>query len=132
MAGYQVVAPTEERRALFRSSVELRPLDEVVDAVADAVTSVDRSIYIERRGTLVRWSFATRGGPYPLLRLVCGFLDIPHHWVLVSSATIAEWCVTANREGGEPDAWAVLDVQAETPAQLVRTMILEEPALLHN
>ncbi len=126
MAGYQVVAPTEERRALFRSSVELRPLDEVVEAVGDAVKSVDRNIYIERSGTLFRWSFATRGGPYPLLRLVCGFLDIPHYWVLVSSATVAEWCVTANRDDGQPDVWTVLDVQAETSAQGMRTMILDQ------
>jgi len=125
VAGYQVVAPTEERRALFRSSVELRPLDEVVDAVADAVTSVDRSIYIERRGDLWRWSFATRGGPYPLLRLVSAFLGIAHHWVVVSSTAVAEWCVVAKHDVCQPHAWAVLSVQAGTPAQVVQTMILD-------
>jgi hypothetical protein len=124
MAGHEVVAPTDERRRLHRSMVERRSLDEVVEAVTDAVRW-QSSIYVERRGCLYRWSLAHGGGPYPLLRLVCKFLEIPHYWVLVSCAPFDGWTITACREGEPAEAAAIVDFPLGAGPAEVRQTVLE-------
>jgi hypothetical protein len=99
--GYEIVAPSEERQALFRSGVEVRQLDEVVEALCDAARG-HRWFCVERRGQRYRWSFATTGGPYPLLRLACRFLGIPHYWVLLSIPPSRTGASRRWRTGNQP------------------------------
>ncbi len=124
MSDYQVVPPTEHRCRLFRSSVEAASLDDVVEAVTDAVRFHER-VYLERRGDRYRWSLATGGGPYPLLRLICKYLEIPHYWVLVSTAAWDGWTITAPRWDGPVDARAVLHLELGSTAVAVRTAVID-------
>jgi hypothetical protein len=62
-------------------------LDDVVAAIAWAVAGHDRRIWIGRSDNRWRWSFATPGGAYPLLRTVASYLEMDHHRLLMSFTT---------------------------------------------
>ena len=70
-------------------------------AVAEAVSVATlkfHDIYVERRGDQYRWSLATKGGPYPLLRITARFLEMdPYSLAGVGSRVVGDdgWC--ANR-----------------------------------
>ncbi|MGZ8761194.1 MAG: hypothetical protein ACXWXV_11585, partial [Aeromicrobium sp.] len=57
-----------------------------LDAVAGAVAAASgktRFVYVERRGSLFRWSPAHRGGPYPLLRETAKVLGTDYHELIL-------------------------------------------------
>ena len=66
-----ILSGTGYARSVFRPSA----LDDVAEAVSVA-TEKFHDIYVERRGDQYRWSFATKGGPYPLLRITARFLEM--------------------------------------------------------
>ena len=63
-----------ERAELIRSVFRPSSLEEVAESISVA-TEKFHDIYVERRGDQYRWSFATKGGPYRLLRITARFLE---------------------------------------------------------
>ena len=113
--------PDPERLALLQTRCELLPLDTLAEHVA-AVSARQRRVYVERLGDGYSWSFVHAGGPYPLLREVAAFVDLPHTRIIVPCRTVGEkWCVMTGPDEDdnppEPDAWAVIDLTpGTTPA----------------
>jgi hypothetical protein len=70
-----VTRPDPERERLTRSVFRPSPLEEVAEAISVASQKF-HDFYVERRGDHYRWSFATKGGPYPLLRITARFLEM--------------------------------------------------------
>ena len=109
---------------MFRPS----PLEEVAEAISVA-TEKFHDIYVERRSDRYRWSFATKGGPYPLLRITARFLQMdPYSLAGVGSREVGGgWCVQIVADGdAEPDAWSVLRFDGATSADQVRLRVLTE------
>ncbi len=122
-----VTTPDPEQERLCRSVFRQSPLDEVAEAVSVA-TEKFKDIYVERQGDLYRWSFATKGGPYPLLRITARFLQMdPYSLRGVGSRAVGDgWCVQIVESDTEPDAWAVLRFDGPTSADQVGVRILTE------
>ena len=70
------------------------PLDEVADAIAE----YGEAVYVEHVGDdLYRWSPATRGGAYALLRLLARFLRCDSDEITVGFVTVdGGWCMAAD------------------------------------
>ena len=123
-----VTRPNPERERLSRSVFRPSPLDEVAEAIS--VASEDfYDIYVERRGDLWRWSFATTGGPYPLLRITARFLEMdPCSLVGVGSRVVGDgWGVQiVDDTDTEPDVWAVLRVDEFATVQQVIERLANE------
>ena len=112
---------------LFQSVFNPSPLEEVAEAVSVA-TEICRNIYVERRGDQWRWSLATKGGPYPLLRLSAQYLKMDYAALRgVGSRVVGdEWCVQIVQTDTEPDAWAVLTFdECATVQQVVERLTNE-------
>ena len=122
-----VTAPNPERERLSRSVFRWSPLEEVAEAISVA-TEKFHDIYVERRGDQYRWSFATKGGPYPLLRITARCLQMdPHSLVGVGSRVVGDgWCVQIVDESDDPDTWTVLRFQQAVSADESRARIAEE------
>jgi len=102
------------------------PLDDVAEAVSVA-TEKFHDIYVERRGDQYRWSFATQGGPYPLLRITARFLEMdPCSLVGVGSRVVGDgWGVQIVDENDtEPDVWAVLRFEEHQTTEQMSQLIL--------
>ena len=114
-------------------------LDAVVSAVA-AASGKTRFIYVERRGSLFRWSPAHRGGPYPLLRETAKLLEVEYHRIILPFGPVPTnpparfdsdgiWrglCfVPADESVGKSpaDSWTVLEFDAPQPVEEVRARI---------
>lgn len=120
-----VTRPDPERQRLVRSVFHPSPLEEVAEAIS-AATEKFHDIYVQQRGDRYRWSFATKGGPYPLLRITARFLQMdPYSLAGVGSRLIGEagWSVQIVDEDEEPDAWAVLRFESPTTTHAVRERI---------
>lgn len=65
----------------------------VADAIGRA-SAINGPVYVERRGTLYRWSLTHRGGPYPLLRETAKLLGLDHHTLVLPFRAV---------EGHRPD-----------------------------
>jgi hypothetical protein len=103
-----VTRPNPERERLCRSVFHPYPLDEVAEAVSVA-TETFKDSYMERRGDLYRWSLATTGGSYVLLRITARFLEMdPCSLVSGYRQVAGGWFVQLVENDTEPDAWAVL------------------------
>jgi len=98
------------------------PLDEVADAVAAYATSTGGAVYVERVDGQYRWSPATRGGAYPLLRLLARFLGCAHTELTVGVVTVDGWCLAANPDEPRSDQFAILDAPPDS-AQRAAAMI---------
>jgi len=122
-----VTRPDPERERLCRSVFQPSPLEEVAEAVS-AATEKFKDIYVERRGEQYRWSFATKGGPYPLLRITARFLLMdPYSLVGVGSRVVGDgWGVQIVESDTEPDAWAVLTFDGAVAAEQVALRVLTE------
>lgn len=123
-----VTRPDPERERLTRSVFRPSSLEEVAEAVSVA-TEKFHDIYVERRGDQYRWSFATKGGPYPLLRITARFLEMdPCSLVGVGSRVVGNgWCVQiVDETDTEPDARAVLRFDEPTSPDQVGVRILIE------
>ncbi len=120
-----VTRPDPERERLSRSVFRPSPVEEVAEAVSVA-TERFHDLYVERRGDLYRWSMATRGGPYVLLRITARFLEMdPCSLVGVGSRVVGDgWGVQIVDENDtEPDVWAVLRFEDATTADAVTERI---------
>jgi len=94
--------------------------------IPTVATETFHDIYIERRGDQYRWSFATKGGPYPLLRITARFLEMdPCSLVGVGSRVVGDgWGVQIVESDKEPDDWAVLTCEGHQTAEQVYELIL--------
>ncbi|MGO8826221.1 MAG: hypothetical protein ACLQU9_13410 [Acidimicrobiales bacterium] len=135
-----VTTPDPERDRLARSVFHPSSLEEVAEAVS-AATEKFHDIYVERRGDQYRWSFATKGGPYPLLRITARFLRMdPYSLRGVGSRVVGDgWCaqiVDEDETGTEPYASVVLRFDERTTvdqvALRVRTGLQEDRLRLES
>ena len=119
-----VTRPDPERERLCRSVFRPSPLEEVAEAVSVA-TERFHDLYVERRGDRYRWSFATKGGPYPLLRITARFLQMdPYSLRGVGSRVIDDgWCTQIVEGDTEPDASVVLRFDEPTTVDQTRERI---------
>ena len=62
-------------------------IEQVASAIVVASTGL-HWIYVERRGTQYRWSFAHSGGGYPLLRVVAQYLGVDHRRLIIGFRTL--------------------------------------------
>jgi hypothetical protein len=122
-----VTRPNPERERLVRSVFRPSPLEGVAEAISVATESF-HDIYVERRGDQYRWSFATKGGPYPLLRITAKYFQVDYLSIIVGFRQVGDgWCVQIVEEtDGEPDAWAVLRFDELTRADQVGVRVLTE------
>lgn len=126
-----VTRPDPERQRLVRSVFRLSPLEEVAEAISEA-TEKFHDFFVERRGDQYRWSFATKGGPWPLLRITARFLRMdPYFLAGVGSREVGTgWCVQMVGDETEPDASVVIRFDEPTNpdrvALRVRTVLLED------
>lgn len=97
------------RRKLADTMTGLSELDDVLEAMAALGSRSFVKCYAERQGSRYRWSIAHRGGPYPLLREVARFLDLPHTSLLVGTTGVEGWTVVADPDGRRPDAWTFIE-----------------------
>jgi hypothetical protein len=117
-----------DRLRLMRSTIELRPLPEVAEAVSVA-TQDERRVYVERIVDRYRWSLTHPGSGYPMLRIAARFLKVDYHRIMVPFRRVADGVfVLCEDPGGShlvPEAWAVLDFDGPTPADAVGRRIAE-------
>lgn len=100
------------------------PLDEVADAIAAYATSGGRAVYIELVGDdLYRWSPTSRGGAYPLLRLLARFLECEHTELTVGFVTVDTWCVATDPNEPRSMSYAILETPPDD-AQRARDVIV--------
>lgn len=103
-----VTRPNPERQRLVRSVFRPAPLEDVAEAVSVA-TEKFHDIYVERLGDLWRWSVATKGGAYPLLRITARYLQMdPYSLVSGYRQVAGGWFVQLVENDTEPDVWSVL------------------------
>ncbi len=96
---------TERSRTLRHWS----PLGDVAVAIEGAVASFELCVWVGRRGAEFRWSPATRGGPYPLLRMVARYLELDHYRLAVTGVEALDgWTIVEGDES--PDAEAIVVV----------------------
>jgi hypothetical protein len=73
------------------------PLSEVTEAVSAFAAARPGAVYVERvSGDRYTWSPATRGGPYPLLRILAAFLECSHYEMTIGCETVEGWCVVSD------------------------------------
>ena len=96
-----------DRRRLAATMMEPHPLE----AVAEAMTHVrpGAKVYVERRSEGYRWSIASKGGPYPLLRELALYLDLPHTSLAVPFDTVDGWAVAWPTNLEPAPAWAIIE-----------------------
>ena len=100
-----------ERFALIQSTRTWSPLEEVALAVSVASESEHR-IYVERRSDLYRWSLASPGGGYPILRITARFLRVDHARIFVGFRTLPNGMAIMCEDPSvveEPDSWELLE-----------------------
>ena len=102
---------TAERVALIQSNRAWSSLDDVATAVSVASQGSDR-LYVERKGTLFRWSLAHPGGGYPILRITARFLKVDYQRIFVGFRTLpnGDAIICENPNSYEaPDAWTSIE-----------------------
>ena len=104
-------------------------LHEVAEAVAAASES-QSIVYVERLGDLYRWSLATKGGAYPLLRITARFLGVDYNRIYVGFRTLPNGTAILCDDPSSidvPDRWAVLklsgDITPTAAAWRIRTTV---------
>ena len=100
-------------------------LDAIVRAVA-AASGKTRLIYVERRGSLFRWSLAHRGGAYPLMRETAKVLGVDHHRIILPFRTLPTGLAIVNAEppySSPADGWTMLEFESAESVQAVRARI---------
>ena len=117
------------RPEMIQSSRTWSALNVVADAVA-AASQTEPLVYVERRGHEYRWSLATKGGGYPLLRITARFLGVDYRRIYVGFRTLPNDTAILCDDPVNidiPDKWAVLKLSGEmTPtaaARRIRTAI---------
>lgn len=106
------------RRRLTHGTIHPAPLDEVVKAIVDSGAHRGLHIYVERRRSGYRWSIASQGGHYPLLREVAKLLEVDHRALLMPFDTVGGWAVVSPKQlwNRPPLHWAVLAPEPDPSA----------------
>lgn len=118
-----ITRPDPERERLFRSVFQQSTLEEAAEAISVA-TEQFHDFYVGRRSGQYQWSFATQGGPYPLLRITARFLKMdPQYLAGVGSRVIGDWCVQIVPKESEPDAWTLIRFEEASTVAQVRTQL---------
>lgn len=99
-------------------------LDDVLEAMAALGRRSAVKCYVERHGSRYRWSIAHGGGPYPLLREVASFLELPHTSLVVGTTAVEGWTVIADSHEGLPDAWAFIETSGDRGELRARLTVL--------
>jgi hypothetical protein len=114
------------RSEMIQSSRTWSALNVVAEAVA-AASGTEPVVYVERRGDEYRWSLATKGGGYPLLRISARFLGVDYRRIYVGFRTLPNGTAILCEDPSNfdtPDKCAVLKLSGEiTPtaaAQRIR------------
>jgi hypothetical protein len=101
----------------------------VAEALA-AASETESIVYVERLGDLYRWSLATKGGGYPLLRITARFLDADYSRIYVGFRTLPDGTAILCEDPSNvdvPDRWKLLKLSEEiTPtvaAWRIRTAV---------
>jgi len=83
----------------------------VVGRAVSAASETERIVYVERRGNEYRWSLATKGGGYPLLRVSARFLGVDHHRTFIGFRTLRDGTAILCEDPSNvdiPDRWALM------------------------
>ncbi len=66
--------------------------------------------YVERYGDRYRWSIASGGGFYPLLREVAAYMDIDYRRLILGFDTVGKMTIVAANKPSRtrPDAWTMI------------------------
>lgn len=111
------------RSELIQRSRTWSSLNEVAEAVA-AASETEAIVYVERLGDEYRWSLATKGGGYPLLRISARFLGVDYRQIYVGFRTLPNGTAILCEDPSKfdvPDRWAVLKLSGEiTPTAAAR------------
>jgi hypothetical protein len=119
--------PDPARQDLLRSAFVSSSFDSVVEAVSVASQQC-RMLYVDRDSDGWRWSPATRGGGYPLLRITARFLRCDHYRIIVGFRTMENGvCVLmGERDERRVDlVWAVLEVDGPMSSEIAAERIRE-------
>ena len=101
--------------------------EDVVLAITYVTDPEHHTIYVERRGDRFRWSFAHRGGPYPLLREVASYAGIPHDQIVVVSQLVDGWTVVRPEPVPQEPVDAYGFIQPATDPAVVGARIVALP-----
>lgn len=109
-----------ERRRLAATMMEPHPLEAVAEAIARVRPGL--TVYVERRRSGYRWSIAAAGGPYPLLRELALYLDLPHTQIMVPFNTVGGLAIVWPSRLRRTQAWAHIKsgASAEEIAERIR------------
>lgn len=100
------------------------PLADVTASISDATSRADLTVWIGCRNGEYRWSPATRGGPYPLQRLLARYLNLDHERLMLTAIEVAPgWSIVQG--DGPADAEAIVTVPAGSTADVVEQLLLE-------
>jgi hypothetical protein len=120
---------TATRSEMTQSSRIWSALNVVADAVA-AASQTEPLVYVERRGHEYRWSLATKGGGYPLLRIGARFLGVDYRRIHVGFRTLPTGTSILCEDPAKidiPDKWAVWKLSGEmmptAAARRIRTAV---------
>jgi hypothetical protein len=104
---------------MFQSTRTWSTLTVVGKAVA-AASETEQIVYVERQGDEYRWSLATKGGAYPLLRISARFLGVDHQGIFIGFRTLSDGTAILCEDPANvdvPDRWALLKFSGRiTPA----------------
>lgn len=117
------------RHFLVATMSEVRPLQEVVEAITALGKDPFARVYVERHAAGYRWSIAHRGGAYPLLREIAQLLEVRHTSVAVPFRTIDGWTVLwpQNIPTEEVEAWAVIEGGSDADDVMRRVLLAVGP-----
>jgi hypothetical protein len=91
-----------ERARLIRSIFEPSTIEAVAEAVS-AAWDAGSALYVERLEDRYRWSFAHKGGSYPLLRVTARFLQMDYQALYIGFRTVDDgYAVLAKDPEHEP------------------------------
>ena len=72
---------------------------DVIDAIVSATEAYDLTVWVGASEHGWRWSPATKGGPYPLLRMVARYLNLDHRQLLVGAIASGDGWTIADGDG---------------------------------
>jgi hypothetical protein len=116
------------RSEMIQSCRTWSELNVVTEAVA-AASETEPVVYVERRGDEYRWSLATKGGGYPLLRISARFLGVDYRRIYVGFRTLPNSTAILCEDPANfdtPDKWALLKLSGKitpTAARRIRTAV---------
>jgi hypothetical protein len=120
---------TDPSRSRFiMSTRDWSPLSEVAQAVSVA-TEKETELYVERLGSLYRWSLIHRGGAYPLLRITARFLQVDYQRIFIGFRPVGDGYSRLGADDPEPinpDAWAILHFDGPIMVDDVEARIRQE------